>query len=199
MKPARLFVPLLAALLVPAAASANYLGVLKLPRSMTPGPDAGVYAFSSTLPAPFVGGSAIDSAWEMKLGYRYSRFLSVEGQFNDFTRSPDAFATAATTGPAARGNGFGVDTVATLPWRSFSFYGKFGAYHGDVASPFSPYPTTLVGERGTRLRYGLGMRYNVTSSFGVEAQMERYAPLGGSSFLGEPEQDLFSVGVKWRF
>jgi len=27
--------------------------------------------------------------------------------------------------------------------------------------------------------------------------MQRYAPLG--SPMGEPEQDLFSVGVKWRF
>jgi hypothetical protein len=198
MKPARLFFPLLATALLPAVASANYLGILKLPRSLAPDSDAGLYAFSSTMPAPFVaGGNTVDSAREMKLGYRYSRFLSVEGQLNDFTRK-DAFSVPAVNGAPAHGGGFGVDTVATLPWRSFSFYGKLGAYHGDAASPFAPYAPSLVGDRGTRLRYGLGMRYNVTQSFGVEASMERYAPLG-SSFSGDPEQELFSVGVKWRF
>ena len=68
----------------------------------------------------------------------------------------------------------------------------------DKAISCVPQATSLVGTApGTRLRYGLGMRYNVTRSIGGEAQMERYAPLG--SPLGEPEQDLFSLGVKWRF
>jgi len=34
--------------------------------------------------------------WALKLGYRYSKFLSVEGQFNDYIHPQDPFATHAT-------------------------------------------------------------------------------------------------------
>ncbi|HZZ94261.1 MAG TPA: outer membrane beta-barrel protein [Usitatibacter sp.] len=199
MKTARLLVPLLAVALAPATAGADYLGILKLPRSLVEVPDAGLYSFANSTQAPFLAGNAADRAAELKLGYRYSRYFSVEGQFNDFTRQQDPFSTRATIAPSFHGSGYGIDTVATLPVWRFSFYGRMGAYHGDAPTiPFSTYSTSLLGQApGTRLRYGLGMRYNVTQSIGVEAQMERYAPLGAP--LGEPESDLFSVGLKWRF
>ena len=196
MKRTALFLPLLAAALAPAAASANYLGILKLPPSMLPEPANGAYSFASSTQDPFLANTMVDKAYELKLGYKYSRFFSVEGRFNDFARALDPFAVRTAS---FHGSGYGVDTVATLPVWRLSFYGRFGAYHGEApAAPFSAYSTSLVGAQpGTRLRYGLGMRYNFTHSLGVEAQMERYAPLG--SPMGEPEQDLFSVGVKWRF
>jgi len=199
MKRAALFFPLLATALAPAAASANYLGILKPPPSLAPEPAKGAYSFASSTQDPFLANTMVDKAYELKLGYRYSRFFSVEGRFNDFARALDPFAARSTMAPSFHGSGYGVDTVATLPVWRLSFYGSFGAYHGEApAAPFSAYSTSLVGtQAGTRLRYGLGMRYNFTHSLGVEAQMQRYAPLG--SPMGEPEQDLFSVGVKWRF
>jgi hypothetical protein len=199
MKRVRPLLPLLASALLPVAASANYLGILKLPRSMMSAPDTGVYSFASSVPAPFLAGNAADAAYEFKLGYKYSRFFAVEGEFNDFNRTQDLFSNPSAAPSALHGNGFGIDTVATVPWRGFSFYGKFGAYHGDAPSTLSPYATSLLGERGTRLRYGLGMRYNITRSFGVEAQMQHYSPLGAPLSASDPESDLFSVGVKWRF
>src|SRR3954465_2128990 len=196
---ARLLFPILATALAPATAAADYLGILKLPRSLVVLADTGLYSFASSTQAPFLAGGVPDSAYELKLGYKYSRFFSVEGQFNDFSRAQDPFATRATATPSFHGSGYGIDTVATLPVWRFSFYGKMGAYHGEAATPFSPYSPSLLGDaRGTRLRYGLGMRYNVTRSIGVEAQMERYAPLG-SPLAGEPESDLFSLGLNWRF
>ena len=199
MKHLRLLVPMLGVALAPATACADYLGMLKVPRSLVLLPDRGLYSFASTMQSPFLASNVADSTHELKLGYKYSKFLSVEGQFNDFNRPQDPFATRATIAPTFHGSGFGVDTVATLPVWRFSFYGKMGAYHGEAATPFSPYATSLVnGSRDTRLRYGLGMRFNLTQTLGVEAQMQRYAPLG-SPLAGEPESDLFSLGVRWRF
>ena len=199
MKRTALLFPLFAAALAPAVASANYLGILKLPPSLDPQPATGAYSFAMSTQDPFLASSMVDKAYELKLAYKYSRFFSVEGRFNDFARAQDPFATRATVGPSFHGSGYGVDTVATLPVWRLSFYGSLGAYHGEApAAPFSAYSTSLVGSQaGTRLRYGLGMRYNFTQSLGLEAQMQRYAPLG--SPIGEPEQDLFSLGVKWRF
>jgi len=195
----RLLVPMLGVALAPAAACADYLGMIKVPRSLVHEPDLGLYSFASSARSPFLSANAADTSHELKLGYRYSKFFSVEGQFNDFNRPQDPFATRATIAPSFHGSGFGVDTVATLPVWRFSFYGKMGAYHGEAAMPFSAYAPSLgAGSRDTRLRYGLGMRFNFTRTLGLEAQMERYAPLG-APLAGEPESDLFSLGVKWRF
>jgi hypothetical protein len=128
----------------------------------------------------------------------------VESEFVDFGRAPaDIFASPGTLSSAFRNStGFGVDTVATLPvWRSFSFYGRLGAFRGEARNPFATYSTSLLGEgaaRGTRLRYGLGMRYDFTKALGIHAEMERYSPLGTAQ-AGDPESELFSVGVNWRF
>jgi len=47
------------------------------------------------------------------------------------------------------------------------------------------------------VRYGLGVRYDFSSAFGVHADVERYATIGAP--LGEPEADQFSIGFNWRF
>jgi hypothetical protein len=48
------------------------------------------------------------------------------------------------------------------------------------------------------VRYGLGVRYAITGSLGVRAQVEHYSPMG-SPLAGEADGDLFSVGLSWRF
>jgi hypothetical protein len=184
---------------LPAAAMAgDYVGTLKLPK-----PAAGeVYSFS-TLPAPGTAASAApDNAFQLKLGYQYSRWLAVEGEVSDFARMPaDVFASsAASLASPFRASSYAVDTVATLPWWRFSFYGRMGAYHGDARYPFGAYSTSLLGDAAghNHLRYGLGVRYAITGSLGVRAQVERYSPLG-SPLAGENDADLFSVGLSWRF
>jgi OmpA-OmpF porin, OOP family len=62
------------------------------------------------------------------------------------------------------------------------------------------YSTSLLGDgaaRSTRVRYGLGMRYDFSKAFGIHAELERYSPLG-SPVAGEPDSEV-SVGVAWRF
>jgi OmpA-OmpF porin, OOP family len=198
----------LAGALLPAAASAqdDYLGGLRLPRPSLATP-AGVFSFESEpLTTAFNTAAAlraVDSGYRFKLGYKYSRYFSVESEFVDFGRTPaDIFTSPGNLASAFRSTGFGVDTVATLPaWRSFSFYGRMGAYHGETRNAFAMYSTSLLGDnasRGTRWRYGLGVRYDFTKAFGIHAELEHYSPLG-SPLAGEPDSDLVSVGVAWRF
>ncbi|MEP7068818.1 MAG: outer membrane beta-barrel protein [Usitatibacter sp.] len=194
----------LAFALLPAVASAeDYLGGIKLPRpAETAG---GTFSIASEPVATFASSTAraSDAGLRLKLGYKYSRYFSVESEFVDFGRAPaDIFASPGNLASAFRSTGFGVDTVAMLPvWRSFSFYGRFGAYRGETRNVFATYSTSLLGEnaaRGTRWRYGLGMRYDFTPRLGIHAELERYSPLG-SPLAGEPDSELVSVGVNWRF
>ncbi|HUP29785.1 MAG TPA: outer membrane beta-barrel protein [Usitatibacter sp.] len=190
----------LAILLLPLPVAADdYLGILKAPQtSLQP---LGVYSLA-TAPAPnFAPLLGSDNGYKVKLGYKYSRYFAVEGEFADFARPLDAFANPANLSSAFRSTGFGVDTVATLPLWRFSFYGRMGAYRGDRNS-FSTYSGGLLGDnsmRGTRWRYGLGMRYDFTQSFGVRAEVERHSLGLGSPLAGDLDSDQVTVGVSWRF
>lgn len=186
------------------AGAADYLGVLKPPRSTLQVPSEGLYSFSTALPTGMGSQLAGDPGYRLKLGYKYSRYFSVEGEYVDFgSTAGTVFGRSATNlGTGFRSTGFGLDTVATLPiWSRFSFYGRLGAYRGDVRNAFSSHSFSLLGEgaqRSTRLRYGLGMQYDFNSTLGIHAGMQRHTPLG-SPFSPESEADLFSVGLKWRF
>ncbi|HET9652881.1 MAG TPA: outer membrane beta-barrel protein [Usitatibacter sp.] len=180
------------------ALAADYLGTLKAPQSsFVP---SGIYSFAN-IPAEPAGSAPVDQTLRLKLGYKYSRYFAVESEFIDATHgTADVFASPGNLSSAFRSTGYGVDTVATLPVWRFSFYGRMGAYRGDLRNAFSAYSTSLVGDsaRGSRWRYGLGMRYDITKSLGLRAEMERYSAIG-ASVPGEPESDLFSVGLSWRF
>ena len=189
---------LLAASAASGAAAENYLGTLKLP-SPQPNAPTGFYSFSAASPtalAPRLG----DGGYRLKLGYKYSRYLAVESEYVDFGSSAGLpFASAANLASGFRSTGVGVDTVATLPiWRQFSFYGRLGAYSGS-RNIFSSTPVSLLGDNTrARVRYGLGVRYDFTKAFGIRAELERYSPLA-TPLTNEPEADIFSVGVSWRF
>jgi opacity protein-like surface antigen len=188
---------------VPAlAAAGDYLGTLKAPQSgFVP---SGLYSFANIPLQTGATSSAVlgDPTLRLKLGYKYSRYLAVESEFVDSTRpAADPFASPGNLTSAFRSTSYGVDTIATLPIWRFSFYGRMGAYRGDPRNAFGTYSTSLLGDTGTRShwRYGLGMRYDITKSLGVRAEMERYSLMGGSSFNNEPEADQISLGVSWRF
>jgi hypothetical protein len=187
-----------------AATAEDYVGGLKPPKSAGEQAPTGLLSLASE-PVPSFAPTRIngaDNGFRLKLGYRYSRYFAVEGQFVDFGRSSgEMFASPTALSSAFRNTGFGVDTVAMLPWRSFSFYGRLGAYRGESRNAFAQYSTSLLGDaasRGTRWRYGLGMRYDFTKSLGVRAEVERYSPLG-TPLDAQVESDLISVGVSWRF
>jgi hypothetical protein len=189
----------LIAALAATPAAADYLGTLKLPNAQSAAP-LGFYTLSETPPqrAAMLTGSG-ENAFRLKLGYKYSRYLAVESEYVDFgTSTSNVFAVPPNLASAFRSTGFGVDTIATVPiWRQFSFYGRLGAYSGS-RNIFSPAFSLLGDTSRARVRYGLGVRYDFTKSLGVRAELERYSPLG-TPLTGDPEADLFSVGLSWRF
>ena len=188
----------LAIAILPAAALADdYFGVLRVPPPDTP--TRGAFSSFTAVPSPSFG--AASDGYRMKLGYRYTRYFSLQGEFSDYARPVDPFANPASLASAFRSTGFGVDTVATLPIWRFSLYGRMGAYHGD-RNNFATYATTLLNDptsRATRWRYGLGMRYDFTPALGVRAELERHSASLSQPMAGDIDTDQVSVGLSWRF
>jgi OmpA-OmpF porin, OOP family len=193
-------VALLAASLAAGAAGAeNYIGTLKVPSSPAATP-LGFYSLSEMPPPQAAPRLGTDNGYRLKLGYKYSRYLSVESEYVDFgSTAGSIFANPANLSTGFRSTGISIDTIATLPlWRQFSFYGRLGAYSGP-RNLFGASSISLVGDSNrSRVRYGLGMRYDFTKAFGIRAELERNSLLA-SPFGGESDADLFSVGVSWRF
>ena len=128
-----------------AALADDYLGTLKLPQSSQA---PGLYSFATGPTAGPASSLYSDNSVRLKLGYKYSRYLSVEGEFVDFARpAADVFASPGNFASAFRSTGFGVDTIATLPVWRFSFYGRMGAYRGD-RNGFGSYSTALLVDAG---------------------------------------------------
>jgi OmpA-OmpF porin, OOP family len=195
---------LLAILLASASSAAlgNYVGSLKPPQSVL-SPVAGPYAYGFGAPAIFARSSALgDNGYRFKLGYKANPYLSIETDFRDYGRaSANPFANPASLSSAFRSTGFGVDAVATLPfWSKFSVYGRFGAFRGDARPTFAPYTTALMNDanRNVRMRYGLGMGYDITRAFGIRAEFDRFSPVA-HPLPTDSESDQISVGVQWRF
>jgi hypothetical protein len=198
MKPKAIIAAVIAGALPGAAMGDNYVGTLKAPQSTLTPP--GVYSFASApTPAAALG---MDNAFRVKLGYKPSRYFAVEGEVVDFGRVEDPFRSPESLSSQFRSTGFGVDTIAMLPVWRFSFYGRMGAYRGDARGGYGWYATPAAENqytRGTRLRYGLGLRYDFTRSFGVRAELERHSPLREPLLTDIDSGDQVSVGLSWRF
>jgi hypothetical protein len=185
-----------------AAFAEDYLGTLKpAESSLSP---RGVYSFSTpasvSAPISFAG----DGGYRLKLGYKYSRFFAVESEYVDFGRnSMDPFSSPGNLASAFRSTGFGVDTIAILPLWKFSFYGRMGAYKGDARGGFGYASTALlpadIYSRGTRMRYGMGVRYDFNTRLGVRAEFERHSLVGNAIGSEADTADQVSVGLSWRF
>lgn len=178
-------------------AAGDYVGVLRPTARPTAIaiPEPGLYW---PLAGPFGGGLVPafgQESFRMKLGYRYSKYFSVETGYSD--AGPQS-AAEPFSGAFARGRGFSLETVGTLPlWRHASLYGRLGAWRN--TGGFS----LLTGGDGSHrpgagLNYGLGFKYDVTRRFGLKAEMERFSPLDRWG-TREGDSDNFSVGVTWRF
>lgn len=192
------FLPAVLLAVSPAAlAAGDYVGLLRpAARSLAIAiPDPGFYWPRDT---PFSRSLLVDrptEGFKLKLGYRYSRYLSVETGYAD--AGPGTPGSPFASAPA-RGRGFSMDTVGTLPlWTHASLYGRFGAWRsaGGVS--------LLSGAEGSHragagLRYGLGFKYDVTRRIGLQAELERFSPLDRWG-PRESDTDQFTVGVTWRF
>ena len=198
MKPKAIIFAAYASVLPGAALAGDYVGTLRAPQSTLTPP--GVYSFASA-PDPMAA-LAADNVYRLKLGFKPSRYFAVEGEVVDFGKLDDPFRNPADLSSQFRSTGFGVDTIAMLPVWRFSLYGRMGAYRGDGRAGYGWHPLPVLesqSHRGTRLRYGVGMRYDFTRSLGVRAELERNSPLRDPLSADIDTGEQLSVGLSWRF
>lgn len=191
----------LAATAAPLAAAGDYVGVLKLPAAPAAIaiPEPGFYWRSAEPSGSPLGVPALAEGFQLKLGYRYSRYFSFETGYSD---AVSASPFQGFGGHPARGRGYSMDTVGTLPlwghstWGHATLYGRLGAWRSDA--DISLLPGEAATRSGAGVRYGLGLKYDVTRSVGLQAEMERFSPIDRWG-PRDSDTDQFTLGVRWRF
>ena len=93
-----------------------------------------------------------------------------------------------------------VDVVSAFNWRSsLSVFGKVGVGRGDNRlTPEWSSPTQAALDR-TALSYGVGLRYDFTSSLGLKLELTRGTRFGMDRLRTDVDPDAVNVGIRWTF
>lgn len=146
-----------------------------------------------------------DSGFKVFGGYQFNKYFAFEAGYFELGR----FGFDATTLPAGtltgdiKLKGFNFDLVLNLPiTEKFSFFGRVGANNAEAKDVFTgtgavhvlnPNPT----QRDTNIKFGGGLQYDFTKSFGMRLEAERYRINDAVGNKGDV--DLFSAGLLIRF
>ncbi|MBI3901446.1 MAG: outer membrane beta-barrel protein [Nitrosomonadales bacterium] len=165
-----------------------YADTLPFPAKDPVGPNEGYYVGGSygNFNDKVVNGS--DSAWKFFGGYRVVSTEIELGYVNlgKVSESTDAGDITSET------TGYSLTLVDHVPMTTdLTLFARIGVFHwkSDVSDTASG---TEAGDRdnGTDLTYGLGLQYDISQSFGVRAEWERF---------GSDVGDLVSVGLVVNF
>jgi hypothetical protein len=135
----------------------------------------------------------------IRIGYEYSPYLAVEGEYFRAGKLSAPFANPAFQVGRSAARGFGIDAVGALPfWDRFSLLGKAGVRRValDQDSLTTPVLASGVLIQG---KLGLGLQYNFSRSLGFRAEVERYRNLRPDRAIADTDGDAYSLGVMFRF
>ena len=146
-----------------------------------------------------------DTGFKVFGGYSFNKYFALEGGYFNLGK----FGYDATTIPAGtlngeiKVNGFNLDAVLSLPiTEKFSVFGRVGVDRAKadvtfVGTGFAVVKNPNPSEQSTNLKYGAGLQYDFTRSFGMRAEVERYRI--NDAIGNKGDIDLASIGVLFRF
>lgn len=146
-----------------------------------------------------------DLGYKLFGGYQFNRFLALEGGYFDlgeFGYVADVQPPGTLSGDVEI-KGFNLDLIGFLPiTEKFSAFGRGGVNYAKAKAHFAGTGSVNVpdpdqSEHGADYKFGLGLQYFFTQSFGMRAEAERYRIDDAVGNNGDV--DLYSAGVVYRF
>ncbi len=146
-----------------------------------------------------------DSGYKIFGGYQMNRHLALEAGYFDLGR----FGFNATTQPLGsltgeiKIRGANLDLVGIIPLtEKFSAFGRIGVARAEARDTFTGSGLVRVlnpnpSKTDTNGKFGLGLQYAFTESFGMRAEVERYRINDAVGNKGDI--DLASLGLVYRF
>jgi len=134
---------------------------------------------------------ASDTTFKAFAGFRFLKFLGVEGGYVDFGSLEDTNAGTSTT---VEGNAYDLFAVGVLPiGKHFELFGKFGVFQWDRDSDSDGLLSGSDSDSGTDPVWGAGLAVIFGSHIGLRLEFERYEMSDVDSL------DQTSAGLELRF
>jgi OmpA-OmpF porin, OOP family len=125
-----------------------------------------------------------DTALKLYGGYGITPNLAVESGYSRIGKFKSSLGDL-------RASGLFVDAVGLLPLgNGFTALGRAGLFNGKLDSNFAG------SDRGTSLKIGAGVQYDVANNIGVRGEWERYR---FDALNTKTNADVYSVGVNYKF
>ena len=149
-------------------------------------------------------------------GYRWGSDVSVEASLN----AADSYALHPTeanvfrrgVGVVPAAGSFGLTDAQARTWnvdlytswnfyRSFALYGRLGYAQTDVAPTLANLSPVTTDPRRLRdgMNYGVGVRYDMTSSLGLRLEYGRFGRFAGEAGSTPFDSDQVTLGLQFRF
>jgi len=138
-------------------------------------------------------------------GYQFNRYFAFEGGYLNLGKVGYDATTLplGTLNGELKADGFNFDAVLSLPFTErFSAFGRVGVTNIQVKDTFVGTGSVIVvnpnpSERATNIKFGGGLQYDFTKSFGMRAEVERYRINDAVGNKGDI--DLASIGLLFKF
>lgn len=143
-----------------------------------------------------------DTGWKAFAGYRFMKYLAVEGAYTNFG---EATANSIVTAPSAgvvnttlESDAWTLSALGILPLGDrFSLFGRVGVnfWNIDVSATGTGGGGTATAsdsDDGTDWVYGVGAAYDFTPNLSARGEWERYD-------FDDSDVDLLSAGISWSF
>lgn len=143
-----------------------------------------------------------DTGWKAFAGYRFMKYLAVEGAYTNFG---EGTANTTITAPLVgvvntklEADAWTLSALGILPLGDrFSLFGRVGVnfWNIDISATGTGsggVATVSDSDDGTDWVYGVGVAYNFTKNLSVRGEWERYD-------FDDGDIDLLSAGISWSF
>jgi OmpA-OmpF porin, OOP family len=148
-----------------------------------------------------------DGGWKLFAGYRFNRYLAVEGGYTylgEYAFAGQVIIDPGTVDADFEAYDWNAFAVGILPLgQRFDVFGKLGIGYWTsklkASGTFSGRIVQSMQDSGTDPIVAVGARFNLTSRWAFRAEWERFFNVGDATTTGQTNIDFWSVGVQYRF
>jgi OOP family OmpA-OmpF porin len=173
------------------ASAVSLMALAAQAQSVQPGPYIGGSVGTTKFHGDNIGGfdtDTTDTGGKLYGGYQFTPNFSLEGGWVGLGKYSSSGSELKLN------NGIFLDAVGTFPVaQDFSLLGRVGVYNGKADRTVNGVNDS---ERGTDIKYGAGVQYDLSKNTAIRGEWERYRV---KALDIKDNTDMFSVGVNYRF
>ena len=142
-----------------------------------------------------------DTAWKLFGGYQFNEFVAVEAGYNYLGSFKGVTTITAPAASTASGK-WDASAISVAAVGTYPIVNRFGLlFKGGLAVTRLKASVAQFNANETRVQpmLGFGVKFDVTKTIGLRAELERFNNVGDGSTTGQSAVNVWSVSALYRF